>query len=145
MSGDDWQQFAGLRAYYAFMWGWPGKKLLFMGQEFGQWNEWNHDDELDWNLLAFDAHRQLQTWVKVLNTLYRNDGGNTFTELDVGLQGMYRGSAHWGDFDNDGRVDILLAGSTNPAAAERRRQNCSSAGCGNFGAPPKPPNVPSKL
>ncbi|TIQ02539.1 MAG: 1,4-alpha-glucan branching enzyme, partial [Mesorhizobium sp.] len=51
MAGDDWQKFATLRAYYAFMWGYPGKKLLFMGQEFAQRREWSEERALDWNLL----------------------------------------------------------------------------------------------
>jgi 1,4-alpha-glucan branching enzyme len=56
MSGDHWQKFAALRAYYGYMWGHPGKKLLFMGQEFGQWAEWNHDRGLDWHLTAHAEH-----------------------------------------------------------------------------------------
>src|SRR5579875_1960516 len=71
MPGDRWQQFANLRALYAYMWARPGKKLLFMGGEFGQWNEWNHDHSLDWHLLNEPAHRQLQTLVRDLNRLYR--------------------------------------------------------------------------
>ena len=57
MAGDDWQKFANLRAYYAFMWGYPGKKLLFMGQEFAQRREWSEARALDWNLLDFRPHR----------------------------------------------------------------------------------------
>ena len=61
MPGDDWQQFAKLRAYYAFMWAHPGKKLLFMGQEFAQGREWNFDAGLDWQLLDVGWHRGVQT------------------------------------------------------------------------------------
>jgi 1,4-alpha-glucan branching enzyme len=71
MPGDDWQKFAGLRAYYGFMWGYPGKKLLFMGQEFGQWSEWNFNASLDWALLDFPMHGGLAAAVRDLNRLYR--------------------------------------------------------------------------
>jgi len=71
MPGDAWQKFANTRAYYGFMWGYPGKKLLFMGQEFGQWNEWNFDVSLDWHLLAYQPHRGLQSLVRDLNRLHK--------------------------------------------------------------------------
>ncbi len=67
MPGDRWQRFANLRAYYGFMWGHPGKKLLFMGCEFGQEREWNHDRSLDWHLLEDGFHRGLQSLVRDLN------------------------------------------------------------------------------
>ncbi|MNM73229.1 1,4-alpha-glucan branching enzyme GlgB [compost metagenome] len=69
--GDHWQRFAGLRAYYGFMWTHPGKKLLFMGGELAQWQEWNHDAELDWALLDHTMHRGMHTLVRDLNRLYR--------------------------------------------------------------------------
>ncbi|QIB67573.1 1,4-alpha-glucan branching protein GlgB [Kineobactrum salinum] len=72
MPGDEWQQFANLRAYLGFMWGHPGKKLLFMGGEFGQRREWNHDRGLDWQLLQQPLHRGLQSLVRDLNRLYRS-------------------------------------------------------------------------
>ena len=71
MPGDRWQKFANLRAYYAFMWMHPGKKLLFMGCEFGQEGEWSHDRSLDWHLLAKADHAGLQNLVRDLNALYR--------------------------------------------------------------------------
>jgi 1,4-alpha-glucan branching enzyme len=71
MPGDRWQKFANLRAYFAYMWTHPGKKLLFMGGEFGQDREWSHDRSLDWHLLEDPAHRTLQTLVRDLNRLYR--------------------------------------------------------------------------
>lgn len=71
MPGDAWQKFAGLRAYYGFMWAHPGKKLLFMGQEFAQGREWSHEGALDWGLLAVDRHRGVQALVRDLNRLYR--------------------------------------------------------------------------
>jgi 1,4-alpha-glucan branching enzyme len=71
MSGDDWQKFANLRAYYAFMWGYPGKKLLFMGQEFAQRREWSEAGPLDWALLDAPAHQGVRRLVRDLNQVYR--------------------------------------------------------------------------
>jgi 1,4-alpha-glucan branching enzyme len=71
MPGDRWQKFANLRAYYGFMWTHPGKKLLFMGGEFAQDTEWNHDATLPWHLLALGEHAGVRTLVKDLNALYR--------------------------------------------------------------------------
>ncbi len=71
MAGDDWQKFASLRAYYGFMWGYPGKKLLFMGCEFGQRQEWNHDQGLEWAALDEPAHQGLKRFVRDLNLVYR--------------------------------------------------------------------------
>ena len=71
MAGDDWQKFATLRAYYAFMWGYPGKKLLFMGQEFAQRNEWSEARALDWHLLDAPAHDGVRKLIKDLNHAYR--------------------------------------------------------------------------
>ncbi|UVK84994.1 1,4-alpha-glucan branching protein GlgB [Pseudomonas sichuanensis] len=73
MPGDRWQKFANLRAYLAFMWAHPGKKLLFMGCEFGQWREWNHDSQLDWYLLQYPEHQGVQRLVGDLNRLYREE------------------------------------------------------------------------
>jgi 1,4-alpha-glucan branching enzyme len=74
MPGDRWQRFANLRAYYGFMWGHPGKKLLFMGGEFGQEREWNHDASLDWHLLDDPLHRGAQALMRDLNRAYRSIG-----------------------------------------------------------------------
>jgi 1,4-alpha-glucan branching enzyme len=71
MPGDAWQQFANLRAYFGFMWGHPGKKLLFMGAEFGQRREWTHDGELEWWVAALQDHAGLQRFVAQLNRVYR--------------------------------------------------------------------------
>lgn len=71
MAGDDWQKFANLRAYYAFMWAYPGKKLLFMGQEFAQRGEWSEARGLDWDLLQYPSHGGVKTLVRDLNRLYR--------------------------------------------------------------------------
>jgi 1,4-alpha-glucan branching enzyme len=71
MAGDDWQKFATLRAYYAFMWAYPGKKLLFMGQEFAPWTEWTEATGLDWQLLDHSPHKGMQTVIRDLNRIYR--------------------------------------------------------------------------
>ncbi|MGB3210256.1 MAG: 1,4-alpha-glucan branching protein GlgB [Desulforhopalus sp.] len=73
MPGDDWQKFANLRAYYGFMWGHPGKKLLFMGGDFAQWQEWNFDTSLEWAALKAPNHLGVQRTVRDLNHLYRNE------------------------------------------------------------------------
>lgn len=71
MAGDDWQKFANLRAYYGLMWGYPGKKLLFMGQEFAQRREWSEERALDWDLLRHAPHQGVQAVVRDLNRVYR--------------------------------------------------------------------------
>ncbi len=87
MPGDDWQKFANLRAFYAFMYGHPGKKLLFMGGEFGQTNEWYHDVSLDWHLLEMGPyHRGLQRLVQDLNRLYQ--GERALHEVDFDPSGF---------------------------------------------------------
>ena len=86
LPGDDWQKFANLRLLYGFMFGHPGKKLLFMGSEFGQWSEWNHETSLDWHLLDTPLHRALQRWVRDLNTFYR--GQRALHELDFDSGGF---------------------------------------------------------
>ena len=72
MPGDDWQRFASLRAYYSFMFGHPGKKLMFMGCEFAQEREWNHDRSLDWHLLGDPKYAGIQALIRDLNHLYRH-------------------------------------------------------------------------
>jgi 1,4-alpha-glucan branching enzyme len=72
MPGDDWQKFANLRLLFGYMYAQPGKKLLFMGGEFGQWREWNHEESLEWHLLSHPFHKELKRWVEDLNGLYRN-------------------------------------------------------------------------
>jgi 1,4-alpha-glucan branching enzyme len=99
MSGDDWQKFANLRLLYAYMWAQPGKKLLFMGDEFAQWNEWYHEKSLDWHLTGFDRHAGMQKLVADLNQIYRKEpalhrldtspGGFEWIEADDALQSCY--------------------------------------------------------
>jgi 1,4-alpha-glucan branching enzyme len=86
MPGDEWRKFANLRLLYGYMFGHPGKKLLFMGNDFGQWNEWNHDRSLDWHLLAEPRHKGLQRWVRDLNTMMR--GEPALYELDAESAGF---------------------------------------------------------
>jgi 1,4-alpha-glucan branching enzyme len=71
MPGDEWQQFANLRLLFGYMWGHPGKKLIFMGCEFGQKREWQHDGSLEWHVLQYPLHSGAQRWVRDLNFFYR--------------------------------------------------------------------------
>jgi 1,4-alpha-glucan branching enzyme len=80
MPGDEWQQFANLRLLLAYQFGFPSKKLLFMGVDFGQRNDWNHDTSLDWHLLSYPFHSGLLRWVRDLNTFYRGEA--PFCEVD---------------------------------------------------------------
>ena len=90
MPGDAWQKFANLRAYYGYMWGYPGKKLLFMGNEFAQGREWNYQESLDWFLLDESIggrwHIGVQQLVKDLNKIYRENA--PLFELDSDPQGF---------------------------------------------------------
>jgi 1,4-alpha-glucan branching enzyme len=72
LPGDEWQRFANLRLLLGYMWTHPGKKLLFMGSEFGQTAEWNHDKSLDWHLLQYGPHAGAQAWLRDLNAVYRS-------------------------------------------------------------------------
>ncbi len=93
MPGDDWQKFANLRLLLGFMYTHPGKKILFMGGEFGQRREWVHEDSLDWHLLQFEPHRGVQRWVKDLNRLHREE--RALHELDSDPEGFA-----WVDFSD---------------------------------------------
>nr|WP_231511938.1 1,4-alpha-glucan branching protein GlgB [Chondromyces apiculatus] len=86
MNGDHWQKFANLRLLYTYMWTQPGKKLLFMGGEFAQWKEWNHDTSLDWHLLHEAAHQKIQLLVGELNRAYREEPA--LHALDVDPKGF---------------------------------------------------------
>jgi 1,4-alpha-glucan branching enzyme len=91
MPGDDWQRFANLRLLFGYMWAHPGKKLVFMGGEFGQWNEWNHEASLDWHLLEQPSHFGMKRWVQDLNTFYRKEPA--LWQLDFAAEGF-----EWVDF-----------------------------------------------
>jgi 1,4-alpha-glucan branching enzyme len=86
MPGDTWQKFANVRLLFGYQLAQPGKKMLFMGDEFGPWNEWNHDASLDWHLLDEPLHAGLKRWVRDLNTLYR--GAPELHELDTSPDGF---------------------------------------------------------
>ena len=93
MPGEEWQKLANLRALLGYMWAHPGKKLLFMGGEFGQWGEWNETESLDWHLLEKPAHRGLQALVHDLNRIYGR--ANSLWEADGEPAGF-----QWIDADN---------------------------------------------
>ena len=87
MAGDDWQRFASLRLLYGYQYGLPGKKLLFMGSEFAQIREWDHERSLDWHLLADPRHEGVRRWVQALNEIYRGERswwGDDASEMDFG-------------------------------------------------------------
>lgn len=102
MPGDEWQQFANLRMFYAWMYGHPGKKLLFMGGEFGQRSEWNHDGELEWELLGWPRHDGVRRLVQHLNHLYKTE--SALWDLDDTHEGF-----EWIDFhDTDHSVVAFM-------------------------------------
>ncbi|HUQ80687.1 MAG TPA: 1,4-alpha-glucan branching protein GlgB, partial [Gemmatimonadaceae bacterium] len=102
MPGDVWQRFANLRALYGYMFGHPGKKLMFMGDEFGQWREWNHDVSLDWELTSDPMHAGLQRWVRDLNAVYRAEPA--LHERDDSPEGF-----EWVDCsDHEGNVVVFV-------------------------------------
>jgi 1,4-alpha-glucan branching enzyme len=108
MSGDDWQKFATLRALYAYQVAHPGKKLTFMGSEFGQWREWNHDGSLDWDTLGYGPHKGIQRLVRDLNMLYRREPA--FYEVDFEPAGF-----QWIDCnDNENSVFSFVRRARNP-------------------------------
>jgi 1,4-alpha-glucan branching enzyme len=87
MPGDDWQKFANLRLLYGYMYTQPGKKLMFMGGELAQYREWNHDAELDWELLEYGFHQGIMRWIADLNTFYRDEPAAHRCDTDpIGFQ-----------------------------------------------------------
>ncbi len=134
MPGDDWQKFANLRALYAWMWAHPGKKLLFMGGELGQWAEWNNDQSLDWHLAGFDRHAQLLALVARLNGLYRSEG--SLFESDFSAQGFQWVQADNADtnsyaFVRRGRNawrELLVVANLSPVVREKYRVGAPGGG-----------------
>ena len=108
MPGDMWQKFANLRALIGFMFGHPGKKLLFMGTEFGQWKEWEEAHSLDWHLLEYEPHRKLQRYVQDLNRMYKNEPA--LYEVDFDYTGF-----EWIDFmDADNSIISFMRKARDP-------------------------------
>jgi 1,4-alpha-glucan branching enzyme len=135
MPGDDWQKFANLRLLFGYMFGEPGKKLIFMGGEFGQWDEWYHEQGLAWDLLEHPAHQGVQQWVQDLNRLYREEPA--MHQLDFSGEGF-----EWIDFrDADSSVIaflrkpatgndfIMIAANFTPAPRTDYRFGVPRAGC----------------
>ena len=109
MPGDEWRQFANVRSFLAFMWTHPGKKLLFMGQEIGQREEWNHDTGIRWELLEFEPHRKLQALARELNRLYRESPA--LYQVDFHYSGF-----EWVDFhDWENSIISFLRRAEDPA------------------------------
>ncbi len=111
MPGDTWRKFANLRLLYGYQWSHPGKKLLFMGGEFGQWHEWTEERSLDWHLLTTDdKHQQLQNWVRDLNHFY------------TGQPALYEHDFSWDGFEwldlHDGERSLLAYSRTSPESDE---------------------------
>ena len=112
MAGDEWQKFANLRAYYSLMWGYPGKKLLFMGQEFAQVREWSEERALDWELCSASLHAGVQTLVRDLNRLYRDKAALHARDCeDEGFRWLIAD-----DCDNSVFAWLRLAPSARPVA-----------------------------
>ncbi len=109
MPGDEWRQFANARAFLAYMWAHPGKKLLFMGQEIGQREEWSFESGVRWELLEFDYHRKLQALVRELNRFYQ--ANPALYEVDFHYSGF-----EWIDFhDAESSIIAFLRRARNPA------------------------------
>jgi 1,4-alpha-glucan branching enzyme len=133
MPGDDWQRFANLRAYYAFMFGHPGKKLMFMGAEFGQEREWDHDRALDWDLLDQPRHQGVQAVIRDLNALYRDIPA--LHELDCDPAGFEwiandadRSVFAWMRKGESGRARCLVIANFTPTAHRDYRVRVPFAG-----------------
>jgi 1,4-alpha-glucan branching enzyme len=134
MPGDEWQKFANLRALYAYMWAHPGKKLLFMGGEIGQWREWTETESLDWHLLEKSVHKGVQKLVQDLNRLYQKHG--SLWEADSDPSGF-----QWIEVDNasenviafrrispsDGK-EIICVSNFSPVVREAHRLGLPRAG-----------------
>ena len=135
MAGDDWQRFANLRLLFGCMYAQPGKKLLFMGSEFGQWKEWNHDQSLDWDLTGHDRHRGIQKWVESLNRVYREEPA--LHELDNDPAGFEWIDCHDADnsvlsFVRKSKSDGLILVVVNFTPVPRRDYRVGAARAGRW-------------
>ncbi|QIB33019.1 1,4-alpha-glucan branching protein GlgB [Ancylobacter pratisalsi] len=135
MPGDDWQRFATVRAYYALMWAYPGKKLLFMGQEFAQRGEWSEERSLDWHLLAMGPHHSgVQALVRTLNLTYRDEvalhahdcapEGFRWIVVDDSQQSIFA----WVRFGRDGDAPIVMVANMTPVPRPGYRIGMPHAG-----------------
>lgn len=122
--GNDMQKFATLRAYYAFMWGYPGKKLLFMGQEMAPWTEWSEARSLDWDLLDYAPHRNVQSLIKRLNGIYRQTPALHRHDCEPeGFQWLIADDADnsvfaWARLSGDGNPPVVVVTNFTPIARE---------------------------
>ena len=134
MPGDDWQKFANLRLLFGYMFTHPGKKLLFMGCEFGQWKEWTHEGSLDWDLLGTPAHQGVQRWLQHLNRTYGSEPA--LHERDFEREGF-----EWVDFsdsqqsvisflrkDKAGKAVILVVCNFTPVPRQNYRVGVPTRG-----------------
>ena len=134
MPGGGADKFSNLRAYYGFMWGHPGKKLLFMGNEFAQGVEWNHDASLDWHLLENGQHRGIQNLVRDLNALYREmpalyeldcrQEGFEWIEENAADESMYA----WIRKGREGAAPVLVVCNFTPVERVARRIGVPASG-----------------
>ncbi|MEM8631182.1 MAG: 1,4-alpha-glucan branching protein GlgB [Pseudomonadota bacterium] len=128
MPGDDWQKRANLRAYYGFMWGHPGKKLLFMGCEFGQPEEWRQAGELNWSVAETPAHGGIRDWVRDLNALYTTEAALHVKDSDPsGFRWLEASDAEnavfaWVRYGDDGDSPVVVVCNFTPV--ERRGWRC---------------------
>ena len=133
MPGDAWQKFANLRLLLGYMYAQPGKKLLFMGGEIGQVNEWNHDGSIDWDLLKMEPHRGVQKWIDDLNRAYRNEAA--LHKFDCNPRGFQWIDCRDSDQSvltflrkgEDGDADILVACNFTPVPRANYRVGTSPA------------------
>jgi len=134
MPGDEWRRFANARAFLAYMWGHPGKKLLFMGQEIGQYEEWNEKASVRWELLGFEYHRSLQNTVRELNRLYKEEPA--MHEVDFHYEGFEWVDIHDVDssiisflrFSRDRRSFLLFVCNFTPVVRPNYRIGVPRAG-----------------
>ncbi len=134
LPGDDWQKRANLRLLLGYMWTHPGKKLLFMGGEIGQWNEWNHEQSVDWHLLQNPAHEGIRHWVQDLNRYYR--GQRALWERDFAPEGfawLDRTDVHNNVIsflrkDGDGMARVMVACNFTPVPRRNYRLGLPYAG-----------------
>jgi 1,4-alpha-glucan branching enzyme len=134
MPGDDWQKFSNLRLLYGLMYGFPGKKLLFMGCEFAQRDEWNHERSLDWHLTQYAPHAGMQKWISDLNHIYRKE--SALHQVDFHYSGF-----EWIDFhdkassvitfmrkSNDGKDKVIVVCNFTPVPRQNYRIGVPDAG-----------------